>query len=164
MLIQVFLCHWQLHVQLMVKQSYFGGYWVCTYYPSKGDMGEMQRTRAAACTLVLKKISWCGGQFLQVFGSATVAIDIHGEILQVAVVVIDLLTTEAILGLDVLSQHTVDLLHRTLITDAGHVVTLCCQEPNMERAADLLDVGTTNNDITVNSDNRDVHRPLMYYS
>ena len=40
------------------------------------------------------------------------AINIHGEILQVAVVVIDPLTIEAILGLDVLSQCTVDLLHR----------------------------------------------------
>ena len=60
-------------------------------------------------------------------------IDIHGEILQVAVVVIDPLTTEAILGLDVLSQCTVDLLHRKLIAGAGHVVTLCCQLPNMDK-------------------------------
>ena len=112
-------------------------------------MGEIQRTRAAACTMVSEKIGWCGEQFLQVFGSATVAINIHGEILQIAVVVIDPLTTEAILGLDVLSQCTVDLLHRKLITGAGHVVTLCCQEPNMEWTAD---VGTINNEITVNCD------------
>ena len=69
---------------------------------------------------------------------------------QVAVVVIDPLTTEAILGLDVLSQCTVDLLHRKLITSAGHVVTLCCQQPSIEWTADFVDVGTINNEI--NSD------------
>ena len=86
--------------------------------------------------------SWCQKRFVGVegsfFASFTVEIDIQGEILQVAVVVIDPLTTEAILGLDVLPQCTVDQLHRKLI---AHVVTLCCQQPNMEPATDLLDVG-----------------------
>ena len=84
--------------------------------------------------------SWCQKRFVGVegnfFASFTVEIDIRGE---VAVVVIDPLTTEAISRLDVLSQCTVYQLHRKLIT---HVVTLCCQQPNMEQTADLLDVGT----------------------
>ena len=42
-------------------------------------------------------------------------------------------------------------IHRKLITGAGHVVTLCCQEPNMEWTADFVNVGTINNEITVNS-------------
>ena len=70
------------------------------------------------------------GSFLQVFGSA---IYMQWRLTfmvrycsRVAVVVIDSLTTEAILRLDVLSQYTVDLLHRKLITGAGLVVTLCC--------------------------------------
>ena len=77
--------------------------------------------------------------------------------LQVAVVVIDPLTTEAILGLDILSQCTVDLLHRKLITVAGHVVTLCCQEPNMEWITDLVDVETVNSRVTVSSESKEHH-------
>ena len=58
------------------------------------------------------------------FGSAEVDVDIQGEKFQLWVVVIDPLTTEAILGLDVLSHCTVDLLHGKLITGVGHIVTL----------------------------------------
>ena len=68
--------------------------------------------------------------------------------------VIDPLTTEAILGLDVLSQCTVDLLHKQLITGVGHVVTLDCQEPNMKLSTDFVnfdDSGTANSEI-VNSE------------
>ena len=104
-----------------------------------------------------KRLVGVEGSFLQVFGSATVAVNIHGEILQVAVVVIDPLTIEAILGLDILSQCTVDLLHKKLITGAGHVVTLCCQEPNMEWTTDLVDVGTVNSGVTVNSESKEHH-------
>ena len=104
-----------------------------------------------------KRLVGVEGSFLQVFGSATVAVNIHGEILQVAVVVIDPLTTEAILGLDILSQCTVDLLHKKLITGAGHVVTLCCQEPNMEWTTDLVDVGTVNSGVAVNSESKEHH-------
>ena len=106
----------------------------------------------ATCTLVSEEIRWCKRQFLQVFGSATVTVNIQGEIFQVAVVVVDPLTTEAILGLDVLSQCTVDLLHKKLITGAGHVVTLSCQEPNMEWITDLVNFGTVNSEITVSSE------------
>ena len=116
-----------------------------------------------------KRLVGVEGSFLQVFGSATVAVNIHGEILQVAVVVIDPLTTEAILGLGILSQCTVDLLHKKLITGTGHVVTLCCQEPNMEWTTDLVDVGTVNSGVTVNSESKEhhvsqqdvVHKPNM---
>ena len=85
-----------------------------------------------------KKLVGVEGSFLQVFGSATVTVDVQGEELQLAVVVIDPLTTEAILGLDVLTQCTVDLLHNQLITGAGHVVTLNFQEPNMKVTTDLV--------------------------
>ena len=39
-------------------------------------------------------------------------------------VVIDLLTSEAILGLDMLTTCIVDLSHRRLITSAGHEICL----------------------------------------
>ena len=49
---------------------------------------------------------------MQVFGSADVT---GGEKFQLSVVAVDPLTTEVILGLDILSQCTVDLLHKQLI-------------------------------------------------
>ena len=39
-----------------------------------------------------------------------------------------------------LSQCTVDLLHKQLITGIGHVVTLHSQQQNMKLTADLVDV------------------------
>ena len=45
----------------------------------------------------------------------------------ICLVVIDPLTSEAILGVDVLTQYTVDLSHKQLITGAGHVVNMYCQ-------------------------------------
>ena len=63
-------------------------------------------------------VPWCQnklvgaeGSRLHVFGSAAVALSIGGESIELSVVVIDPLTSEAILGLDVLNQCTVDLLH-----------------------------------------------------
>ena len=79
-------------------------------------------------------VSWCQsklvgaeGSQLHVFGSAVVKLSIGGESFELSVVVIDPLTSEAILELDVLTQCTVDLSHRRLITGAGHVVDLYCQ-------------------------------------
>ena len=46
---------------------------------------------------------------LHVFGSAIITLNLEGEIFDLSVVVIDPLTSEAILGLDVLTQCTVDL-------------------------------------------------------
>ena len=77
-------------------------------------------------------VPWCQseligaeGSQLHIFGSAEVRLNIEGESFEMSVVVIDPLTSEAILGLDVLTQYTVDLSHRQLITVAGHVVNLC---------------------------------------
>ena len=79
-------------------------------------------------------VPWCQskligaeGSQLHVFGSAEVRLNIEGESFELSVVVFDPLTSEAILGLDVLTQCTVDLSHRRLITGAGHVASLCCQ-------------------------------------
>ena len=87
-----------------------------------------------------KRLVGAEGSQLQVFGSAEVTVDIQGEKFQLSVVVIEPLITEAILGLDLLSQCTVDLLHKQLITGVGHVVTLHCQQQNMKLTADLVDV------------------------
>ena len=64
-------------------------------------------------------VPWCQsklvgaeGSQLRVFGSAVVKLNIEGENLDLSVVVIDPLTSEAILGLDVLTQCTVDLSHQ----------------------------------------------------
>ena len=54
-------------------------------------------------------------------------LNIEGDSFELSLVVIDPLTSEAILGLDVLTQCTVDLSHKRLITGAAHVVSLCCQ-------------------------------------
>ena len=53
----------------------------------------------------------------------------------------DPLTSEAILGLDVLVQCTVDLLHGHLITGTGHVVNtcMCCQQQSTEWKINLVD-------------------------
>ena len=70
--------------------------------------------------------------------------NIEGESFELSVVVIDPLTSEAILGLlDVLTQCTVDLSHRRLITGAGHVASLCCQGQgqHLEWKTNLVDVG-----------------------
>ena len=79
-------------------------------------------------------VPWCQskligaeGSQLHVFGSTEVRLSIEGESFELSVVVIDPLTSEAILGLDVLTQCTVDLLHKRLITGAGHVVNLYFQ-------------------------------------
>ena len=57
--------------------------------------------------------------------------------------VIDPLTSEAILGLDVLTQCSVDLSHGRLITGAGHVVNLYCQGQgqHLKWETNLVDVG-----------------------
>ena len=47
-------------------------------------------------------------------------------------VVIDPLTPETILGLDMLATCTVDLSHKRLITGAGHVIELECQRQNIK--------------------------------
>ena len=87
-----------------------------------------------------KRLVGAEGSQLQVFGSSEVTMDIQGEKFQLSVVVIEPLVTEAILGLDLLSQCTVDLLHKQLITGVEHVVTLHCQQQNMKLTADLVDV------------------------
>ena len=63
-------------------------------------------------------VPWCQskligaeGSQLHVFGSAEVRLNIEGESFELSVVVIDPLTSEAITGLDVLTQCTVDLSH-----------------------------------------------------
>ena len=85
-------------------------------------------------------VPWCQsklvgaeGSQLRVFGSAVVKLNIEGENLELSVVVIDPLTSEAILGLDVLTQCTVDLLHKRLITGAGHVVNMYCQGQGQQK-------------------------------
>ena len=84
-------------------------------------------------------IPWCRsklvgaeGSQLHVFGSALITLNLEGEIFELSVVVIDPLTSEAILGLDVLAQCSVKLLHGDLITGAGHVVNMCCQQQSTE--------------------------------
>lgn len=67
------------------------------------------------------------GSQLQVFGSASVVVSVGGEKFELFVVVIDPLTSEAILGLDMLTTCTVDLSQKRLITGAGHVIELDCQ-------------------------------------
>ena len=68
-----------------------------------------------------------------------VTLSIEGEKYELSVVVIDPLTSEAILGLDVLTHCTVDLSQKQLITGAGHVVTMCCQHQNMGGNTNLVD-------------------------
>ena len=75
-----------------------------------------------------------------VFGSPIITLNLESEIFDLSVVVIDPLTSEAILGLDVLTQYTVDLLRGRLITGAGHVVNMCCQNQNTEWKTNLVDV------------------------
>ena len=79
-------------------------------------------------------VSWCKsklvgaeGTRLHVFGSAMVKLSIEGERFKLSVEVIDPLTSEVILGLDVLTQCAVDLSHKQLITGVGHVVNLYYQ-------------------------------------
>ena len=86
------------------------------------------------------KLVGAEGSQLHVFGSAIITLNLEGEIFDLSVVVIDPLTSEAILGLDVLTQCTVDLLRGQLITGAGHVVNMCCQNQNTEWKANLVDV------------------------
>ena len=52
-----------------------------------------------------------------------VTLNVAGERFELSVVVIDPLTSEAILGLDMLNQCTVDLSHKQLITGAGSTCT-----------------------------------------
>ena len=96
-------------------------------------------------------VPWCQsklvgaeGSQLHVFGSAVVKLSIEGESFELSVVVIDTLTSEVILGLDVLTQCTVDLSHRRLIIiGAGHVVNLYCQGQgrHLKWETNLVDVG-----------------------
>ena len=86
------------------------------------------------------KLVGAEGSQLHVFGSAIITLNLEGEIFDLSVVVIDPLTSEAILGLDVLTQCTVDLLRGQLITGAGHVVNMCCQNQNTEWKTNLVDV------------------------
>ena len=79
------------------------------------------------------------GSQLHVFRSATVTLSIEGEKYELSVVVIDPLTSEAILGLDVLTHCTVDLSQKQLITGAGHAVTMCCQHQNMGGNTNIVD-------------------------
>ena len=61
---------------------------------------------------------------LNMYGSASLELNNEVEEFQLFVVVIDLLTSEAILGLDMLTTCIVDLSHRRLITSAGHEICL----------------------------------------
>ena len=79
------------------------------------------------------KLVGAEGSQLCVFGSAVVKLNIEGENLDLSVVVIDPLTSEAILGLDVLTQCTVDLSHQQLITGARHVVNMYCQGQGQQK-------------------------------
>ena len=79
-------------------------------------------------------VLWCQskvigveGSQLHVFGSAEVRLSIEGESFELSVLVINPLSSKAILGLDVLTQCTVDLSHKRLITGAGYVINLRCQ-------------------------------------
>ena len=88
------------------------------------------------------KLVGAEGSRLYVFGSAVVGLSIGGESIELSVAVIDPLTSKAILGLDVLNQCTVDLLHGRLITGTGHVVSLCSQGQGQhpECKTNLVDV------------------------
>ena len=79
------------------------------------------------------KLVGAEGSQLRVFGSAVVKLNIEGENLDLSVVVIDPLTSEAIFGLDVLTQCTVDLSHQRLIIGAGHVVNMYCQGQDQQK-------------------------------
>ena len=79
---------------LMVMQSYF--WWILGLHLPSFERICGRDAKDQSSGLVSEKIRWYQGQFLQVFGFATVEISIHGEILQVAVVAIDPLTTEAL--------------------------------------------------------------------
>ena len=54
--------------------------------------------------------------------------------------VVDPLTTEAILGLDFLSSCSVDLVKHMLITGDGHVITLCSQNNHSRKTVPALSV------------------------
>jgi len=54
-------------------------------------------------------------------------LNLEGEKFDLCVVVICPLTSEAILGLDILSKCTVDLSQQHFITGAGNVVHMSCQ-------------------------------------
>ena len=72
------------------------------------------------------------GSQLHVFGSADMTLNLEGEKFDLCVVVIYPLTSEAILGLDILSKCTVDLSQQRLITGAGNVVNMSCQTKKVE--------------------------------
>ena len=79
-------------------------------------------------------VPWCQsrlvgaeGSQLRVFGSFQIVLSVEGKKFELFVVVIDPLTSEAILGLDMLTTCTVDLSHKRLTTGAGHVIELDCQ-------------------------------------
>ena len=80
------------------------------------------------------------GSQLSVFRSVVVSLNIEGKKFELSVVVIDPLTSEAILGLDVLTRCTVDLPHRQLITGAGHVVNMHYPGQNLEWKTNHVDV------------------------
>ena len=82
-------------------------------------------------------VPWCQSRLvgaeeshLWVCGSAPIVLSVEGNKFELSEEVIDPLTSEAILGLDMLTTCTVDLSHKRLITGAGHVIGLDCQRQN----------------------------------
>jgi len=76
-------------------------------------------------------IPWYQSRLNAGIWSARIVLSVEGEQFELFIVVIDPLTLEAILRLDMLITCTVDLLHKRLITGVGHVIGLDCQTQNI---------------------------------
>jgi len=80
------------------------------------------------------------GTMLTVYGSAVVQWEVDGKIFVQAVLAVDPLMTEAILGLNFLSSCSVDLVRHVLITGDGLVITLCSQNKSSKKTVPALSV------------------------
>ena len=67
---------------------------------------------------------------LTVYGSVLIRWEVDGKVFVQIVIVVDPLTTQAILGLDFLRGCSIDLVNHVLTTGDGQVITLCSQNNN----------------------------------
>ena len=70
------------------------------------------------------------GTTLTVYGSALIQWEADGKVFVQTVIVVDPLTTQALLGLDFLRGCSIDLVNHVLTTENGQVITLCSQNNN----------------------------------
>ena len=70
---------------------------------------------------------------LMVYGSALIRWEVDGKVFVQAVIVVDPLTTQAILGLNFLRGCSIDLVNHVLTTGDGQVITLCSQNNNSKQ-------------------------------